>query len=184
MAASPRPVAWVAASALIAAAFVGCGGAGHGRSAQTPRLLDALTKRSGCHESGWLPDSACTPGAVLSRVSVTALCTPGYSRRARHVSIAVKHGVYRAYGVRFHRPGSYEVDHLVPLELGGSNVRANLWPEPAGRLGFRAKDEVENYLHAQVCGHRLALGQAQRTIARAWLAVYRQVGPRALTRYR
>jgi 5-methylcytosine-specific restriction endonuclease McrA len=27
--------------------------------------------------------------------------------------------------------GAFEVDHLIPLELGGDNVIANLWPEAA-----------------------------------------------------
>src|ERR1019366_5961663 len=48
--------------------------------------------------------------------------------------------------------GAVEGDHLVPLELGGDNVIANLWPEPAEpHPGFHEKDRVENYLHRQVC---------------------------------
>jgi hypothetical protein len=33
----------------------------------------------------------------------------------------MKPGVYEEYGVKSHGSGDYEVDHLVPLELGGSN---------------------------------------------------------------
>ena len=45
---------------------------------------------------------------------------------------SAKEAVYRAYGMTAHfnwRNG--EVDDLVSLELGGSNVRANLFPETA-----------------------------------------------------
>ena len=63
-----------------------------------------------------------------------------------------------------------------PLELGGDNVIANLWPEPADpRPGFHEKDFVENYLHRQVCSGAMSLADAQREIASDWLAVWRQI---------
>ena len=33
----------------------------------------------------------------------------------------MKREVYEEYGVTSHGSGDYEVDHLIPLELGGSN---------------------------------------------------------------
>jgi hypothetical protein len=62
----------------------------------------------------------------------------------------------------------------IPLELGGSNELANLWPEPATPTpGFHQKDCVENYLHAQVCTDKtMTLAQAQRAITTDWLDVY------------
>ena len=62
------------------------------------------------------------------------------------------------------------------LELGGSNEIANLWPEAANpRPGFHEKDQVENYLHGQVCSGAIPLDQAQVQIATNWLAVYEQM---------
>jgi len=53
--------------------------------------------------------------------------------------------VYGEYGIATHRPYQYEVDHLISLELGGSNAIANLWPEAAlPKPGFHQKDAVEN----------------------------------------
>jgi hypothetical protein len=46
--------------------------------------------------------------------------------------------------------GQYEVGHLIPLELGGSNGMANFLPEAAlPRQGFHEQDGVENRLHAE-----------------------------------
>jgi hypothetical protein len=69
-------------------------------------------------------------------------------------------------------PGADEVDHFIPLELGGSNDITNLWPEPYSAPGAHEKDHVENYLHEQVCNGSMALGDAQQMIANDWYAVY------------
>lgn len=90
---------------------------------------------------------------------------------------STKRRAYLEYGIRSHRAGQYEVDHLVSLELGGSNVIANLWPEAASPApGFHQKDMVENYLHDQVCSGKISLHQAQHEIATNWLAVYHTMG--------
>jgi len=135
--------------------------------------LGHRTKTSGCVSSNALPDSACTPGAVFPDVTVDQICTPGYSSSVRNVPLGEKDKVYAEYGIASHEPGQYEVDHLISLELGGSNGIANLWPEPADpQPGFHEKDTVENYLHDEVCSGRMSLQQAQYQIATNWLAVY------------
>ncbi len=115
-----------------------------------------------------VPDPALTPGAVFAGVTVAQICTPGYATSVRSVSASEKRQVYAEYGV-VDVAGAHEVDHLISLELGGSNAITNLWPEPyAGPYGAHAKDAVENYLHAQVCAGRIALADAQRGIATRW----------------
>src|SRR6266536_44605 len=52
---------------------------------------------------------------------------PWLSRAVRHVTAAQRVQVYAEYGVA-DVPGLDEVDHFIPLELGGSNDIANLWP--------------------------------------------------------
>jgi hypothetical protein len=84
--------------------------------------------------------------------------------------------VYDEYGITHHSPGEYEVDHLISLELGGSNDISNLWPEAASPTpGFHQKDQVENYLHDQVCNSQISLAQAQHEIATNWLQVYQSL---------
>ena len=134
------------------------------------------TKTSGCMAHNGLPDSACTPGAILSTGTKDAICQPGYSKGVRNVPNSEKTQDYAEYGIASHTPGQYEVDHLVSLELGGSNDIANLWPELASpKPGFHEKDAVENYLHSQVCSGAISLQQAQTEIATNWLAVYNQM---------
>lgn len=134
------------------------------------------TKTSGCVTQGGLPDHACTPGAIIAGATKEQICAPGYSKSVRNVSTKVKSQVYSEYGVKKHSPGQYEVDHLVSLELGGSNDIANLWPEAAEpRPGFHEKDQVEDYLHEQVCSGAITLQKAQGEIANNWFAVYPKV---------
>jgi len=136
----------------------------------------AQTKTSGCQAQNGLPDSACTPGAILATGTKEAICKSGYAKSVRNVPESEKSQVYTEYGITRHAPGQYEVDHLVSLELGGSNEIANLWPELASpKPGFHEKDKVENYLHDQVCSGAISLQQAQSGIATNWLAVYNQM---------
>ena len=133
-------------------------------------------KTTGCLVNGPLPDPLCTPGAIFPDATVEQICTPGYSSSVRNVSTSTKDQVYASYGIASHSPGEYEVDHLISLELGGSNDISNLFPEAAEpRPGFHEKDQVENWLHNQVCTGAIPLLQAQQEIATNWLAVYQQM---------
>jgi hypothetical protein len=139
------------------------------------KLLAPIRARSGCHVHGALPDRRCSPGAISTAATLETICTAGYAERARKVSQATKDAVYREYGLApGHRGRSYEIDHIVPLELGGSNDRANLYPEAAfPRPGYHEKDRLENELHRLICARRLTLAGSQRAIATNWLRLYR-----------
>lgn len=150
---------------------------GSGSTSSGSTHFGIQTKTSGCQAHNGLPDSACTPGAILSTGTKEAICVSGYSRSVRNVPESEKIQDYNEYGISHHSTGQYEVDHLVSLELGGSNDISNLWPELASPTpGFHEKDKVENYLHDQVCKGAISLQQAQTEIATNWLAVYQQMG--------
>ena len=139
-------------------------------------VIGKRTKTSGCAVNGALQDITCTPGAVFSAATKDQICVSGYASSVRNVTTAEKNQVYQEYGIQSHTTGQYEVDHLVSLELGGSNDIANLWPEAANPTpGFHQKDLVENYLHDQVCNDSITLGVAQEEIATNWLSVYNQI---------
>ena len=96
------------------------------------------------------PDYNLTPGAVLT-TDTRLICQPGYTKTVRHTSSHLKHEVYVEYGLD-RRSGRYEIDHLIPLELGGADVRENLWPESFDTEPWnaRVKDQLENFFHAEV----------------------------------
>jgi hypothetical protein len=138
------------------------------------------TKTSGCQVRGPLQDPACTPGAIFKSATKAKICVPGYAGSARNVPQSVKEQAYREYGITRRDPGQYEVDHLISLQLGGSNDIANLWPEAASPYpGFHEKDRIENALHDDVCKGRISLAEAQREIATDWLAVFYRYYPDA-----
>ena len=142
-------------------------------AAAVPAAIGQRTKTSGCVSTNALPDSACTPGAIFPDATKEQICKPGYSSQVRNVPESEKNDVYAEYSIVKHSAGQYEVDHLISLELGGSNEIANLWPEPAEpRPGFHEKDKVENYMHDQVCSGAISLQQAQAEIASDWMKIY------------
>jgi hypothetical protein len=110
----------------------------------------------------------------------STICARGWTSSVRppeQLTEQAKYESMSAYGVV--GPASrYEFDHLVPLELGGSNDGVNLWPEPdegspsqfdsSDAYGQDAKDGVEDRLNAEVCSRRVALQAAQRAISANW----------------
>ncbi len=126
-----------------------------------------------------LPDPQMTPGDVLT-TDRNVICVPGYTKTVRDVPQSVKNQVYQQYGVVSHDPHEYEVDHLISLELGGSNSIRNLWPESyvTQPLNAHVKDKLENKLHDLICSGQIPVEQAQKEIAADWIKAYEKyVGP-------
>lgn len=115
---------------------------------------------------GWL-DTRVTQANVAQTV-----CRPGYMREVRPDvawSRATKDRLL-AEGHLTGRRASYELDHLVPLGLGGHPTDPrNLWLQPWADA--RVKDEQEARLWHAVCDGRMTLEQAQHEILKAWGSV-------------
>lgn len=138
-----------------------------------PTTLGVATKTSECQVAEMLPDKDCTPGAVFENVTKEQICVSGYSASVRDVSASLKKQIYEKYGIYSHTTGEYEVDHLISLQLGGSNDESNLWPEIANpTAGYKQKDKLENYLHKLVCDGEMDLKDAQKRIANDWYISY------------
>jgi len=145
-------------------------------ASSTAGHLGVRTKFANCIITAGVQDFDCTPGAVIAGVTKDQVCTPGYATSVRNVPESEKNAAYQEYGIMSHYSGEYEVDHLISLELGGSNDIANLWPEAAEpQPGFHEKDKVENYLHGQVCNGTISLQEAQLEISQHWLEVYNRI---------
>ena len=116
-----------------------------------------------------LPDPKLTPGDTFPGATADDVCSPGWAREHRQVTEGMRNKVYAEYG-RSEGLGCCEVDHLIPLELGGSNDIKNLWAQPDDpRPGDAEKDQLENDLHARVCKDEMPLADAQKCIASDWV---------------
>lgn len=122
-----------------------------------------------------LPDLSLTPGDTFDIIAQD-LCVSGYTKKVRNVPAEMKRQVYREYDIVSHGRGDYEVDHLISLELGGSNSIKNLWPESHRTSPWNAqvKDKLENRLHELVCSGQLDLKTAQQAIAANWIEAYQK----------
>lgn len=126
-----------------------------------------------------LPDPKLTPGDTFP-VTREDVCVPGYSARVRDVPWEVKREVLRRYGIPLSERRNYEIDHLIPLGVGGSNSIRNLWPQSRRTSPWNAgkKDDLEDWLHRLVCSGEVDLGEAQKRIATNWIDAYREYQPR------
>lgn len=128
-----------------------------------------------------LPDPNCTPGATNPAVTQstirTTICTVGYTTTVRDQKSssyyeALKKDGIKNYGYTDTVVTHYEEDHLIPLELGGSNDMGNLWPEFDNGVIPNKKDKVETYLHQQVCLGNITLSTAQEDVRTNWYSVF------------
>jgi hypothetical protein len=124
-----------------------------------------------------LPDPSLTPGAVLT-TDTELICVDGYSRTVRHTSGKLKVRIYREYGIQ-RKSGWYEIDHLIPLGIGGADVAANLWPQSYRTTPWNAgvKDRLELKLHDLVCHGELEITEAQKAMAGNWIEAYQRFCP-------
>lgn len=129
-----------------------------------------------------LPDPACTPGAYNPSVTIETLGDPrfktGCLRNRSHDG--PRHAdTYNAYSIA--KPANNkpphmtcELDHLVPLELGGADTLDNIWPQcgpnnvPQARTYWRIKDTVETCLASMVKSGDMDLDVARRKVAQDW----------------
>lgn len=125
---------------------------------------------------GTRPDPVLTPGAVRT-TDIHEIC--GHStRQFRHVTVTEKVAARRAYGIVGER-GSWcaagdgcEIDHKIPLTVGGGNPSgsiANLWPQrPDGPWGFHVKDRCEASVGRALCAGRISVEAAQAIFRDDW----------------
>jgi 5-methylcytosine-specific restriction endonuclease McrA len=124
-----------------------------------------------------LPDPTLTPGAVRT-TDMHAVCDDRHTRQFRHWSRAQADRILEEYGLP---PGPYgrerEIDHLIPLDLGGADVDANLWTEPRRSIepvsNAERKDRLEWHMADLVCSGQLDLHVAQEAIRTNWIEAYR-----------
>jgi hypothetical protein len=125
-----------------------------------------------CHVLGsaafTAPDNACTPGAyrVLSR---SAVCS---TKDRPTLPAADRRKVVSEYGVPRWSGANGELDHRVPLFLGGLTVENNIWPERGGIPN--RKDALENLVRRRICVDRtMRVRTGVRIFLSDWRHAYR-----------
>lgn len=168
-----------AVTVLLLASVAACGPTGvtPAPATQAPgQSVSALALTStGCHVVDGRADIHCTPGVRNPQVTQlnigSTICRKGWTATVRPPTSytgPLKLKQMARYGEP--APASlYELDHIIPLEVGGSPTDpANLFPQPYAGHGAHVKDQEENSLNRAVCGGRVKLADAQAQILRDW----------------
>ena len=117
-----------------------------------------------------VPDPTLTPGAVRT-TDAADVCSHG-TNQLRHMSRERSDAIMADHGLPGGRHPDYEIDHLIPLGIGGADSDANLWPEPRVSIepewNAERKDQLEAKLRALVCAGRLDIVVAQKAVADDW----------------
>jgi hypothetical protein len=114
------------------------------------------------------PKRTLTPGAVTTS-DANVICNMSPHTRAQAMPFAVQTAVYAAYG--YTTPAAqhkYILDYLVPYDLGGVAVQANIWPAAVRGTGFYEKMQTDHILRQLVCRRSLTPAQAQHVLETDW----------------
>ena len=124
-----------------------------------------------------IPDPTLTPGSVRTD-DVREICSQG-TAELRHWSRWRDDKILVEYGLPAGPHPDFEIDHLIPLGIGGADDDANLWPEPRRSIesewNAEAKDRLEYAMRDRVCSGVLDVREAQAMIAADWTEAYRKI---------
>lgn len=112
---------------------------------------------------------------VRQETLADTICHKGYTRSVRPATSytnGVKRKLMREQGLDWKYAKRYELDHIIPLTLGGHprnihNLQLQPWEGPEGA---RTKDKLEVRLAREVCHGKLRLRDAQACIWNDWQA--------------
>jgi hypothetical protein len=129
-----------------------------------------------------VPTEALNPDVHQNTIQQT-ICVPGYTASVRpstSFTEGVKGKLLREQSLPPERSKDYELDHRIPLALGGhprslKNLALQLWDGPDGA---KTKDRLEVKMQKLVCANRLLLDVARKEIYWDWQKAYRTyIGP-------
>lgn len=130
-----------------------------------------------------LPSQANAAGAIALQVTQknisSTICVSGYTKTVRpsvNYTNRIKKSMLSTAGIEAAASSRFELDHIIPLALGGHpSALANFQLQPwEGGSGARRKDVLEVKLQCLVCEGKISLEEAQREIAGDWLVASRK----------
>lgn len=146
----------------------------------------ALAIFSAAATAGDLPDLNLTPGATDPEVNESnikeSICrVTHFSWEEGHMPPpsfleSIKKEQLKLYGYTDGSVKHYQMDHLIPLSLGGHPTDPkNIWPQLLiTKWSARRKDYLEEILHDKVCKGELKLQDAQEQIRTNWIDAYKK----------
>lgn len=160
---------------LVCAGLAGC--------VSAPPTRDGPPDRSAPIEGTRRSPLSEPPGAYFDEVTQetvqTTICVSGWTATVRpstSFTNGVKLLMLKRAGLPISDAQRYELDHFVPLALGGHpRSEDNLWLEPwNGTWNAKVKDHLERKLQVMVCVGQMTLSAARRAIQDGWKAAYRK----------
>jgi hypothetical protein len=149
-----------------------------------PILALALFATGACAAD--LPDPNLTPGATDPEVTEAnikeSICkvthftwTEGHAPPASYLENLAQEQI-KQYGYTDTVIKHYQMDHLIPLSLGGHPTDSkNIWPQLLlAKWSARRKDYLEEVLHDKVCKGELGLKEAQDLFRTNWIEAYKK----------
>lgn len=136
-----------------------------------------------------VPSNVLNPDVTAATLSQT-ICASGYTRTVRPSSTytnAIKRRFMREKGLDFDTDkGSLELDHIIPLALGGHprNLQSLMLQPWEGHEGAKRKDRLEVKLQCLVCSGAVPLDVAQDAIWSDWKLAYATYGRQVCKRNR
>lgn len=112
-------------------------------------------------DPGLTPGSLCTQPDEFRYAEHIAYCS-------RHVKSALKHNIIAdydsklGYSIDRMNRGEFKIDHYIPLCMGGSNSRSNLWPQH--RSIYMETDDMEGPLCEKMAEGVLSQADAVKLI--------------------
>ena len=121
-------------------------------------------------------NGAIDPSVTQENIQQT-ICVSHYTDKVRpptSYTNRIKLQLLAMAGIDASHASEYELDHIIPLAVGGEpwaveNLQLQLWE---GTDGAKRKDRIEKKLQCLVCTEQVTLVVAQHEIADDWQAAY------------
>ena len=110
-----------------------------------------------------LPNKNKTPGNVDPCVTIVWVCNH-FTDSSYPLFKNIK-AAYRNYGIDINDK-RYSLNHLIPMNLGGTNEISNLWPMM--NIDFYFKKKIEENIFHCVCYGFITLKEAQYILRTDW----------------
>ncbi len=121
------------------------------------------------------PDLGLSPGAIAEG-DVTLVCKQP-KRVHTPIPYLEQKAIFDAYKIAYPKDAKkYGLDYLIPIDLGGKPVAANIWPAAHKGIGFHEKQRLNSRLRELVCQGTVPLDKVQQQLVSDWYLLWLQYG--------